>query len=119
MVTETDILRRRSKLKESDVSEETYMNFKNSKSRLAELKSSIKTLGKEATKAHEEVDSQQQNVTYQCLHTLTVTWSGCLLVPMVAQEEAMKSSPKTLPLHLESIVSCLQEETNSNHKGEI
>lgn len=66
----TDVLRRRSKLKESDVSEETYMKLKNSESRLAELKSSMKTLGKEATKAMLEVDEKQQNVTYQRLCAL-------------------------------------------------
>lgn len=57
-------------MKESDVSEEAYMKLKNSESRLADLKSSMKTLGKEATKAMLEVDNQQQSVTYQRLRTL-------------------------------------------------
>lgn len=60
-------------MKESDVSEETYMKLKNSESRLAELKSSMKTLGKEATKAMLEVDNQQQNVTYQRLRALVIS----------------------------------------------
>ncbi|KAG5384965.1 hypothetical protein IGI04_036435 [Brassica rapa subsp. trilocularis] len=37
-----DVLRRRSKLKESDVSKETYTKFQNLESRLAELKSKLK-----------------------------------------------------------------------------
>jgi len=57
-------------LKESDISEEAYIKLKNSESRLAELKSSMKTLGKEATKAMLEVDDQQQNVTSQRLRAL-------------------------------------------------
>lgn len=68
----TDVLRRRSKLKESDISEEAYIKLKNSESRLAELKSSMKTLGKEATKAMLEVDDQQQNITYQRLRALVI-----------------------------------------------
>ncbi|KAH0878998.1 hypothetical protein HID58_066392 [Brassica napus] len=38
---------------------------------------------------------------------------------MVAEEEATESSPKSLPLYLEDAVSHPQEETNSNHRGEI
>lgn len=70
----TDVLRRRSKLKESDISEEAYIKLKNSETRLAELKSSMKTLGKEATKAMLEVDNQQQNITYQRLRALVLTY---------------------------------------------
>lgn len=53
------------------------------------------------------------------LHRKIVTWSGCPLVQMVAEEEATESSPKSLPLYLEDAVSHPQEETNSNHRGEI
>uniref|UniRef100_A0A1J3JLW7 Endophilin-A2 n=1 Tax=Noccaea caerulescens TaxID=107243 RepID=A0A1J3JLW7_NOCCA len=125
----TDVLRRRSKLKESDVSEETYMKLKNSESRLAELKSSMKTLGKEATKAMLEVDNQQQNVTYQRLRALVeaertyhrnaLEILDKLHSEMIAEEEAIVSSPKSLPLHLEDSVSRPQEVTNSNPRGEI
>ncbi|CAN8303763.1 unnamed protein product [Cochlearia groenlandica] len=66
----TDVVRRKSKLKESDVSEEAYVKLKNSESRLADLKSSMKTLGKEATKAMLDVDNQQQNTTYQRLRDM-------------------------------------------------
>uniref|UniRef100_A0A1J3ER47 Endophilin-A2 n=1 Tax=Noccaea caerulescens TaxID=107243 RepID=A0A1J3ER47_NOCCA len=125
----TDVLRRSSKLKESDVSEETYMKLKNSESRLAELKSSMKTLGKEATKAMLEVDNQQQNVTYQRLRALVeaertyhrnaLEILDKLHSEMIAEEEAIESSPKSLPLHLEDSVSRPQEVTNSNPRGEI
>uniref|UniRef100_A0A1J3HWF9 Endophilin-A2 n=1 Tax=Noccaea caerulescens TaxID=107243 RepID=A0A1J3HWF9_NOCCA len=125
----TDVLRRSSKLKESDVSEETYMKLKNSESRLAELKSSMKTLGKEATKAMLEVDNQQQNVTYQRLRALVeaertyhrnaLEILDKLHSEMIAEEEAIESSPKSVPLHLEDSVSRPQEVTNSNPRGEI
>ncbi|ESQ33680.1 hypothetical protein EUTSA_v10007690mg [Eutrema salsugineum] len=125
----TDVLRRRSKLKESDVSEETYMKFKNSESRLAELKSSMKTLGKEATKAMLEVDNQQQKITYQRLRALVEAERSYhrnaldildkLHSEMIAEEEAIESSPKSLPLHLEAGVSHPQEETNSSPRAEI
>lgn len=130
----TDVLRRRSKLKESDVSEEAYMKLKNSESRLADLKSSMKTLGKEATKAMLEVDNQQQSVTYQRLRTLVeaeISYHRNALdildklhSEMIAGEEAIESSPKSLPLplHLEDIVSHPQAshsgEIKSNHQGE-
>ncbi|CAA7061236.1 unnamed protein product [Microthlaspi erraticum] len=125
----TDVLRRRSKLKESDVSEETYMKLKNSESRLAELKSSMKTLGKEATKAMLEVDNQQQNITSQRLRALVeaertyhrnaLDILDKLYSEMIAEEEAIESSPKSLPLHLEDSVSHPKEETNPNPRGEI
>ncbi|KAF8111814.1 hypothetical protein N665_0072s0026 [Sinapis alba] len=134
----TDVLRRRAKLKESDVSEEAYMKLKNSESRLAELKSSMKTLGKEATKAMVEVDNQQQSITYQRLRTLVeaeISYHRNALdildklhSEMIAEEEAIiESSPKSLPLHLEDTVSHPKEETSasshsreikSNHQGE-
>lgn len=70
-------------MKESDISEEAYIKLKNSESRLAELKSSMKTLGKEATKAMLEVNDQQQNVTSQRLRALVISLEAhdCLLVP--------------------------------------
>ncbi|KAG2315032.1 hypothetical protein Bca4012_065830 [Brassica carinata] len=134
----TDVLRRRAKLKESDVSEEAYMKLKNSESRLADLKSSMKTLGKEATKAMLEVDNQQQSITYQRLRTLVeaeISYHRNALdildklhSEMIAEEEGIiESSPKSLPLHLEDTVSHPKEETSgsshsreikSNHQGE-
>lgn len=69
-------------MKESDISEEAYIKLKNSESRLAELKSSMKTLGKEATKAMLEVDDQQQNVTSQRLRALVNLLSKLMIVYM-------------------------------------
>ncbi|CAN8313821.1 unnamed protein product [Cochlearia groenlandica] len=128
----TDVLRRRSKLKESDVSEESYMKLKNSESRLAELKTSMKTLGKEATKAMLEVDNQQQNITYKHLramveaeisyHRNALEVLDKLHSGMIAEEEAIESSPKLLPLHLEVDVSNPEEEeeeTNLSPQGKI
>ncbi|KAL1204968.1 SH3 domain-containing protein 1 [Cardamine amara subsp. amara] len=125
----TDVLRRKSKLKESDISEEAYMKLKNSESRLVELKSSMKTLGKEATKAMLEVDDQQQNVTYKQLRTLVEAERSYhrnaldildkLHSEMIAEEEGIESSPKSPPLHLEDSVSHSQEETNSSPQEEV
>lgn len=125
----TDVLRRRSKLKESDISEEAYIKLKNSESRLAELKSSMKTLGKEATKAMLEVDDQQQNVTSQRLRALVEAERSYhrnaldildkLHAEMIAEEEAIGASPKSLPLHLEDSASLPQEEPISKPSGEV
>ncbi|CAN6889322.1 unnamed protein product [Brassica oleracea] len=91
--------------------------------------SAAKLLAKKLLRAMLEVDSQQQNESYQRLRTLVEAERSYhrnaldildqLHSKMVAEEEATESSPKSLPLYLEDAVSHPQEETNSNHRGEI
>ncbi|XP_039022181.1 SH3 domain-containing protein 1-like [Hibiscus syriacus] len=65
-----DVLRRKSKTKESDISTESYMKLKHAEERLTELKSSMVVLGREATDAMLSAEGQQQNITFQVLRTM-------------------------------------------------
>ncbi|XP_010518975.1 PREDICTED: SH3 domain-containing protein 1-like [Tarenaya hassleriana] len=118
-----DVLRRRSKLKDSDISEESYMKLKNAESRLAELKTGMKALGKEATTAMLEVEGQQQKITSQRLlalveaertyHRHALGILDKLYSEMVTEEEATESSPQ--PLSIENVTDAHPEEvTKSN-----
>lgn len=62
-----DILKRRSKTREFDISQESYMKLKNAEARLTEFKSAMMTLGREATAAMLSVEDQQQKITFQRL----------------------------------------------------
>ncbi|KAI5656654.1 hypothetical protein M9H77_25447 [Catharanthus roseus] len=63
-----DVLRRRSKYKDS--SPENLIKLKNAEARLSDLKSTMLTLGKEATEAMLDVEDQQQQITFQKLLTM-------------------------------------------------
>lgn len=62
-----DVLRRRSKTREADISAESYMKLKQAEARLADLKSSMMVLGREATAAMLSAEDQQQKITFQLL----------------------------------------------------
>ncbi|KAE9596867.1 putative SH3 domain, AH domain-containing protein [Lupinus albus] len=65
-----DVLRRRSKLRDSSVSAESSMRLQNAETRLKELKSALVALGREATAAMLSVEEQQQQITFQSLCTM-------------------------------------------------
>ncbi|KAE8709794.1 Putrescine-binding periplasmic protein-related [Hibiscus syriacus] len=65
-----DVLRRKSKTKESDISTESYMKLKHAEERLTELKSSMVVLGREAIDAMLSAEDQQQNITFQVLRAM-------------------------------------------------
>ncbi|XP_065876902.1 SH3 domain-containing protein 1 [Euphorbia lathyris] len=65
-----EVLKRRSKTKESDISAENCMKLRNAETRLTELKSTIMSLGKEATDAMLSVENQQQQMTSQRLFAM-------------------------------------------------
>ncbi|GMI90518.1 SH3 domain-containing protein 2 [Hibiscus trionum] len=65
-----DVLRRRSKTRESDISAESYMKLKHAEERLNELKSSMMVLGTEATAAMLSAEDQQQKITFQVLRAM-------------------------------------------------
>ncbi|KAK9023951.1 hypothetical protein V6N11_004138 [Hibiscus sabdariffa] len=65
-----DVLRRKSKTRESDISAETYMKLKHAEERSNELKSSMMILGTEATAAMLSAEDQQQKITFQALRAM-------------------------------------------------
>lgn len=62
-----DVMRRRSKSRDSTPSADSVMRLKVAEGRLAELKSAMMALGREATDAMLSVEDQQQKVTFQHL----------------------------------------------------
>ncbi|KAH9668126.1 SH3 domain-containing protein [Citrus sinensis] len=67
-----EVFRRRSKIRESDISAESAVKLRNAEARLTELKSTIMALGREATAAMLSVESQQQQMTYQRLFAMVI-----------------------------------------------
>ncbi|KAL5550789.1 hypothetical protein UlMin_000965 [Ulmus minor] len=65
-----EVLRRRSKLGGSSISEESSIKLQTAEARLNELKSSVMALGREATAAMLSVEEQQQEMTFQTLRTM-------------------------------------------------
>ncbi|KAG5069532.1 hypothetical protein AAZX31_01G138000 [Glycine max] len=65
-----EVLRRRSKLRNSSVSAESAVRLQNAETRLKELKSALAALGREATAAMLSVEEQQQQMTLQSLRTM-------------------------------------------------
>nr|XP_025651429.1 SH3 domain-containing protein 1-like isoform X1 [Arachis hypogaea]XP_025698083.1 SH3 domain-containing protein 1-like isoform X1 [Arachis hypogaea] len=65
-----EVLRRRSKLRDTSVSAENSMRLQTAETRLKELKSALTALGREATTAMLSVEEQQQQVTLQSLCTM-------------------------------------------------
>ncbi|KAL9328398.1 hypothetical protein ACSQ67_003401 [Phaseolus vulgaris] len=65
-----EVLRRRSKLRNSSISAESSVRLQNAETRLKELKSALAALGKEATAAMLSVEEQQQQMTLQSLRTM-------------------------------------------------
>lgn len=67
-----EVLRRRSKLRNSSVSAESSARLQNAETRLKELKSALAALGREATSAMLSVEEQQQQMTLQSLRTMVL-----------------------------------------------
>lgn len=64
-----EVLRRRSKLRDSSLPSDSSMRLQNAEKRLKELKSALVALGREATSAMLSVEEQQQHITLQSLST--------------------------------------------------
>ncbi|XP_024032307.1 SH3 domain-containing protein 1 [Morus notabilis] len=65
-----EVLRRRLKSRGPSISEESSIKLQSAEARLAELKSSIMALGREATAAMLSVEEQQQKMTFHTLLTM-------------------------------------------------
>lgn len=119
-----DILRRRSKTKESEISPESYTKLKSSEARLTDLKSSMAALGKEATSAMLSVQDQQQTITLQRLlalvdaeksyHRRALDILEKLHAEMIMEEQSNESSSEPTTVEREINVHPTREETYSN-----
>ncbi|XP_024040965.1 SH3 domain-containing protein 2-like isoform X2 [Citrus clementina] len=98
-----EVFRRRSKIRESDISAESAVKLRNAEARLTELKSTIMALGREATAAMLSVESQQQQMTYQRLFAM-----------MILEEQSNESSSQHVTLEMDVNASCVYQNTDSN-----
>lgn len=65
-----EVLRRRSKTRDSEISAESCMKLQAAEARLTELKSTMMALGREAAAAMSSVENQQQEITAQRLFSM-------------------------------------------------
>lgn len=124
-----DILRRRSKTKESEISVEAYAKLKSAEARLTDLKSSVAALGKEATAAMLSVEEQQQKITYERLlamvdaeksyHSHALDILEKLYAEMIMEEQSNESAVEsvTTTKRETNVVHPAREETTSTSNG--
>ncbi|KAH9753726.1 SH3 domain-containing protein 1 [Citrus sinensis] len=119
-----EVFRRRSKIRESDISAESAVKLRNAEARLTELKSTIMALGREATTAMLSVESQQQQMTYQRLfamvdaektyHQHVIAILEKLYAEMILEEQSNESSSQHVTLEMDVNASCVYKNTDSN-----
>ncbi|XP_024040964.1 SH3 domain-containing protein 2-like isoform X1 [Citrus clementina] len=119
-----EVFRRRSKIRESDISAESAVKLRNAEARLTELKSTIMALGREATAAMLSVESQQQQMTYQRLfamvdaektyHQHVIAILEKLYAEMILEEQSNESSSQHVTLEMDVNASCVYQNTDSN-----
>ncbi|XVF00011.1 hypothetical protein REPUB_Repub03eG0249500 [Reevesia pubescens] len=115
-----DVLRRRSKTRESDISTESYMKLKQAEARLTELKSSMMVLGREATAAMLSVEDQQQKITFQRLLAMVDAEKSyhqrvlAILEKLYAEMTLEEQMNESLTSQREVNVALAHDNTNSN-----
>lgn len=119
-----DILKRRSKTREFDISQESYMKLKNAEARLTEFKSAMMTLGREATAAMLSVEDQQQKITFQRLlamvdaertyHQNVLLILERLYSEMIMEEQSKESSLQSVAIRRNVYVPHVQENIKAN-----
>ncbi|XP_027360201.1 SH3 domain-containing protein 2 isoform X1 [Abrus precatorius] len=117
-----EVLRRRSKLRDSSVSAESSMRLQNAETRLKELKSALVALGREATAAMLSVEEQQQQITLQSLRTMVDAERAyhqhvlVILEKLYGEiiEERQPKESTSFPLPSDGYNQPVDENTNSN-----
>ena len=79
-----EVLRHRSKTRDSEISAESCVKLRAAEARLTELKSTMMSLGREATAAMSSVENQQQQITLQRLFSMVL--HAVLLSPLFVSE---------------------------------
>lgn len=97
-----EVLRRRSKTRDSEISAESCMKLQAAEARLTELKSTMMALGREAAAAMSSVENQQQEITAQrlfsmvdaerCYHQHVLTILDKLHAEMILEEQLNESA---------------------------
>lgn len=97
-----EVLRRRSKTRDSEISAESFMKLQAAEARLTELKSTMMALGREAAAAMSSVENQQQEITAQrlfsmvdaerCYHQHVLTILDKLHAEMILEEQLNESA---------------------------
>ncbi|CAI0441924.1 unnamed protein product [Linum tenue] len=119
-----DVMRRRSKTKDSDITAENSMKLRAAETRLTELKSSMVALGREATDAMSSVENQQQEITSQrlfamvdaerCYHQHVLGILEKLHAEMTSEEQSYESTSQTVAAEKEANLPTQQEYSITN-----
>ncbi|KAJ6703817.1 SH3 DOMAIN-CONTAINING PROTEIN 1 [Salix viminalis] len=123
-VQAAEVLRHRSKTRDSEISAESCVKLRAAEARLTELKSTIMSLGREATAAMSSVENQQQQITLQrlfsmvdaerCYHQHVLTILDKLHAEMILEEQLNDSSPPSANTQRDMIVPPVHENNTSN-----
>ncbi|KAJ6705824.1 SH3 DOMAIN-CONTAINING PROTEIN 1 [Salix purpurea] len=123
-VQAAEVLRHRSKTRDSEISAESCVKLRAAEARLTELKSTIMSLGREATAAMSSVENQQQQITVQrlfsmvdaerCYHQHVLTILDKLHAEMILEEQLNDSSPQSATTQRDMIVPPVHENNTSN-----
>ncbi|KAJ4834591.1 hypothetical protein Tsubulata_036651 [Turnera subulata] len=119
-----EVQKRRSKTRDSEISAENCMKLRGAEARLAELKSTMMALGREATDAMLSVEDQQQQITVQrlfsmvdaerCYHQHVLTILDKLQAEMILEEQLNEPSLQTLTANGDAIVPPAKDHGTSN-----
>ncbi|KAI9177905.1 hypothetical protein LWI28_020497 [Acer negundo] len=106
-----EVLKRRSKIRDSEISAESATKLRSSEKRLTELKSTVSALGREATAAMLSVETQQQQITSQRLfamvdaertyHRHVISILEKLHAEMILEEQSDESSSQSMSLKMD------------------
>lgn len=119
-----EVLRRRSKTRDSEISAESCMKLQAAEARLTELKSTVMALGREATAAMSSVENQQQEITAQrlfsmvdaerCYHQHVLTILDKLHAEMILEEQLNESALQSVTTQRDVILPPEPKNNTSN-----
>ncbi|KAL9369101.1 hypothetical protein Peur_040300 [Populus x canadensis] len=119
-----EVLRRRSKTRDSEISAESCMKLQAAEARLTELKSTVMALGREATAAMSSVENQQQEITAQrlfsmvdaerCYHQHVLTILDKLHAEMILEEQLNESALQSVTTQRDVILPPEPKKNTSN-----
>ncbi|KAF9685637.1 hypothetical protein SADUNF_Sadunf03G0075200 [Salix dunnii] len=123
-VQAAEVLRHRSKTRDSEISAESCVKLRAAEARLTELKSTMMSLGREASAAMSSVENQQQQNTVQrlfsmidaerCYHQHVLTILDKLHAEMILEEQLNDSSPQSATTQRDMILPPVHENNTSN-----
>ncbi|KAH7577426.1 hypothetical protein ACOSP7_001674 [Xanthoceras sorbifolium] len=119
-----EVLKRRSKIRESEISAESATKLRTAEARLTDLKSSVTAVGREATAAMLSVETQQQQITFQRLFTMVdaertyhrhvIAILEKLYAEMILEEQSEESSSQSVSLEMDVNLPHTHQNTDSD-----